>query len=116
MQEDEAMADDNASIQRAPLRPAPGETPEIPDKLMTPEILDAAGVPRHLPDREPPPGSVLGNVPQPEATLPGVEYRTLQASPPPQEENDPKRGKKKTPVDDPFAWLAKRGHVHPRKK
>ena len=102
------MADTDPPIQRAPLRPAPGETPEIPDKLMTPEILDAAGVPRNLPDREPPPGDVLGNVAQPEPTLPGVEYRTLQAAPPPQEENDPKRGKKKRPVDDPFAWLAKR--------
>ncbi len=103
------MADANSSTQRRGMQPTPGQTPEIADKLMTPDILDEAGVPRNLPDREPPPGNVLGNIPQPEPTLPGVEYRTLQASSPPQEENDPKRGKKKRREGDPFAWLANRG-------
>ncbi|MFN8470708.1 MAG: hypothetical protein U0822_00690 [Anaerolineae bacterium] len=102
------MSDKNESAPSRAPHPTPGITPEVTDKLMTDDILDTAGVPKNLPQREPPPQSVLGIIPQPEPTLPGVEYRTLQ-SPPPVDENQAKQGKKKSGPADPFAWLANRG-------
>ncbi|MFN8499422.1 MAG: hypothetical protein U0641_16350 [Anaerolineae bacterium] len=102
------MPENKGSTSTSAFHPTPGVTPEQTDKLMTDDILDTAGVAKNLPQREPPPQSVLANIPQPEATLPGVEYRTLQAAPP-QAEDQPNRGKKKGGADDPFAWLAKRG-------
>lgn len=103
------MPENNDSTPSGTFHPTPGITPERTDKLMTDDALDSAGIAGNLPQREPPPQSVLASIPHPEPTLPGVEYRTLQAAPPPQDETQANRGKKKRSADDPFAWLAKRG-------